>query len=158
MFGRSLGPGDKPCTQTIIGLPLAPIWGSGLGLISAPFWRRFQDSFWRSFGASEVSQKVAKRYTLRSKKEATIWVQNTKESNEEGGNQSRAERNLPRFSPNLESFRCTLLRCLGASALLSSQRCLRGDGGRRFRRNYGSWTDACGRSWSCRVSHPKDVV
>ena len=24
--------------------------------------------------------------------------------------------------------------------------------------NYGSWTGACGPSWSCRVSHPKDVT
>ena len=70
MFGRSLGEVDQPCIQTIIGLTLALIWGSGFGLISDPVWRRFPDSFWSSFGASKVSRKVAKRYTLRSKKEA----------------------------------------------------------------------------------------
>ena len=111
MFGRSLGEVDQPCGHITSGLTLAPFRGSGFGLISDPFWRRFGDSCWRSFGASKVSRKVAKRYTLRSKKEATRWIQNTKESNEEGRNQSRAERNLPRSSPNLESFRCTPLRC-----------------------------------------------
>ena len=28
---------------------------------------------------------------------------------------------------------------------------------KRERNYYGSWTGACGPSWSCRVSHPKDV-
>ena len=63
MDGRSLVPLDQPCLHLTFGLPLAPSWGSGFGLISGPFRRRFQDSFWSSFGAPKVSKEVARRHT-----------------------------------------------------------------------------------------------
>ena len=46
MDGRSPGELCQPCTHTIFGLTLAPVWGSGFGLISGPFRRRFRNSFW----------------------------------------------------------------------------------------------------------------
>ena len=44
--GRSLVPLRQACGHVTFGLTLALSWGSGLGLIFAPFWRRFRDSFW----------------------------------------------------------------------------------------------------------------
>ena len=44
--GRLVGEMRQPCMQTIIGLSLAPSWGSGFGLISGPF----SDSFLVPFG------------------------------------------------------------------------------------------------------------
>ena len=82
MDGRSLVPLRQACTHVTFGLTLAPFWGSGLGLISGPFGRRFQDSFWSSLGAPKVSRNGARRQTESQKI----------------------------LRPNLESFRCTLLR------------------------------------------------
>ena len=62
MDGRSLVPLDQPCGHVTFGLPLAPSWGSGLGLISDPFGRRFRDSFC-SYGALKVPRKVARWHT-----------------------------------------------------------------------------------------------
>ena len=75
-----LGEVAHPCVQITFGLPLAPSWGSEFGLISAPFWRRFGDSFWGRFGASEVSRKVARSCTLKHTKKAARRFQNTKGS------------------------------------------------------------------------------
>ena len=50
MDGRSLAPVAQGCTHVTFGLTLALSWRTGLGLISAPFWRRFRDSILLQFG------------------------------------------------------------------------------------------------------------
>ena len=45
MDGRSLAPVLHSCGHVTFGLTLAPSWRTGLGLISAPFRRRFRDPF-----------------------------------------------------------------------------------------------------------------
>ena len=112
MYGRSVGEVGQPCIQLTFGLPLAPIWGSGMGLISGPFRRRFRDSFSSSFGASKVSRKVARRYT---------------ESQKIPESSKKAYGILADPSPNLESFRCTLLRLFDG--------CVCGNGIQRIQKN-----------------------
>ena len=50
MDGRSLAPVAHSCAQLTFGLTLASSWRTGLGVISAPFWRRFRDSILLHFG------------------------------------------------------------------------------------------------------------
>ena len=73
MDGRSPGEVRQPCRHVTFGLTLAPSWGSGLGLISGPFGRRFRDSFWSSSGAPKVSRKVARRHTESQQIRIPTW-------------------------------------------------------------------------------------
>ena len=73
MDGRSLAPVAHSCGHVTFGLTLALSWRTGLGRISAPFRRRFRDSFWSSFGAPKVSWKVARRYTKSQKIRIPTW-------------------------------------------------------------------------------------
>ncbi len=69
------------------------IWGSGFGLISGPFWRRFRTHFWSLLEA--VSGLILE----------LIWsVERIPESTK------NAAGIFEDPCPNLESFRCTLLR------------------------------------------------
>ena len=91
MDGRSLAPVCHSCRDITFGLTLALSRRTGFGLISGPFRRRFRDSFWSSSGAPKVSRKVATKHTPKHTKKT-------------------ARLTLREDFPNLESFRCTLLR------------------------------------------------
>ena len=128
MDGRSLAPVLHSCGHVTFGFPLDLSWRTGFGLISAPFRRRFLESFLvhfaGGFGTHVGPDSERLKYPESSKKADGI-----------------SEDPSPKLGklPLLKASQvCTLAADLASAGLIA------------VLDDYGSCgKDACGRSWSC---------